>query len=309
VESYLISPAIFLSGGNRATLRFWQNYDFLENEDDFIHLGEVAIITNAAAQPVTLNVVEDDTSGDWVQAEYDLTPYSGQLVYLVWHYVFFSFDSTPRYGWVIDDISVTTSNVTAGTLRVTNNLSQAAFSITGPVNINGQGNFFMTTNAPPGDYTVTWGSVPYWNTPAPQNSSVTALATTTITGTYTITDTNGNGMADAWEQTYFGSVSPARTQLTDTDADGISDYAEFLAGTNPTNATSVLHFLTPVVQNTGAVRFDWPAVPGRSYRITSSSDLNAWSNTTDWMRANGAVMSFTTNVMQGTRFYRLELQP
>ena len=27
-ESVLVSPGIFLAGGNEATLRFWQNYDF-----------------------------------------------------------------------------------------------------------------------------------------------------------------------------------------------------------------------------------------------------------------------------------------
>ncbi len=59
------------------------------------------------AQPIILDSIEDFASGDWEEAEYDLTPYSGQLVYLVWHYVFFSLDNTPRLGWVIDDISST----------------------------------------------------------------------------------------------------------------------------------------------------------------------------------------------------------
>jgi hypothetical protein len=309
VESYLISPAIYLTGGNRATLRFWQNYDFLENEDDFVHLGEVAIITNAAAQPVTLDVIENYASGDWEEAEYDLTPYSGQLVYLVWHYAYFSFDSTPRFGWVIDDISVTISNVVAGTLRVTNNLSQASFSIAGPLNITASGNTFITTNAPPGSYTITWGGVPDWNTPASRTSNVVGLGTTVFTGNYTIVDTNNNGMADGWERAYFGSASATHSSTNDTDHDGMTDYAEFLAGTNPTNSLSVLHFLEPVVQNTGAVRFDWPTVPGRSYRVASSGNLTAWSNATDWIRASGTIYSFTTNVNNGTRFYRLEVRP
>lgn len=310
VESFLISPAIYLTGGNRVTLRFWQNYDFLEGDDDFYHLGEVAIITNASAQPITLDIIEDDASGDWEEAEYDLTPYNGQLVYLVWHYLLFSFDDGARQGWVIDDISITTSNSIAGTLQVTNNLSQASFTITGPLTLTGQGTSFVTTNAPPGQYTIAWGMVTNWITPPPQMSNVVALGTTVFAGNYTIVDTNNNGIADSWERQYFGSASATRTALTDTDGDGMSDYGEFLAGTNPTNAASVLHFLTPAVQNTGAVRFDWPTVPGRSYRVTSSdSSLTNWSPAADWTRANGGILSFTTNVTNGSRFYRLEVKP
>jgi subtilisin family serine protease len=310
VESFLISPAVYLTGGNRATLRFWHNYDFTLGEDDILHFGEVSIITNVSGQPIVLDTIEDFASGDWEEAEYDLTPYSGQLVYIVWHYVLFSLDNTPKLGWVVDDVSIDVSTVVAGTLRVTNNLSQASFSIAGPLNITGQGNSFVTTNAPPGSYTVAWGAVADWNTPAPQAKSVVALGTTTFTGNYTITDTNNNGMADSWERTYFGSAAANHTALIDTDHDGATDYAEFLAGTNPTNATSALHFFTPAVQNTGAVRFDWPAIPGRSYRMTSSdSSLTNWVPAAEWVRANGNVLSFTTNVTSGTRFYRIEARP
>ena len=310
VETFLISPAIYLTGGNRATLRFWQNYEFYENADDFTHLGEVAILTNAAAQPITLGLIENDASAGWELAEYDLTPYSGQLVYLVWHYVFFTFDSPPRPGWVIDDISVTVSNSVAGTLRVTNNLSQATFNIAGPVTLTGQGTSLILTNAPPGQYIVSFGSVPYWNSPVAKTNSVVALGTTYFKGDYSLTDTNGNGIADSWERDYFGSAPASHPGTTDTDHDGMTDLAEFLAGTNPTNAASVLRFLHPVVQNTGAVRFDWPTVPERSYRLTASDNsLTNWVPATDWTRANGTILSFTTNVLNGTRFYRVEVKP
>jgi hypothetical protein len=310
VESYLISPAIYLTGGNRAILRFWHNYDFTVGEDDFFHLGELAIVTNAYAAPLTLDVFEEELSGTWEEAEYDLSPHAGKLVYLVWHYIYFSFSSTPPLGWTIDDISITMSNTAAGTLRITNNLSQATFTISGPVNASAQGNLFVMTNAPLGPYTVTWNAVPNWQTPTPQSNSVVALATTTFTGNYTMVDVNNNGMADSWEQAWFGNVSTNRTAFTDTDNDGMTDRAEFLAGTIPTNGVSVLHFLNPVVHNTDAVRLDWPTVPGRSYRITSAGpSMTNWAVATDWMRANGDILSFTTNVTAGTRFYRLEVRP
>jgi regulation of enolase protein 1 (concanavalin A-like superfamily) len=48
-------------------------------------------------------------------------------------------------------------------------------------------------------------------------------------------DTDGNGLPDAWEQTYFGQlgVSPS----ADPDADGLTNAQEWELGTNPTTAT------------------------------------------------------------------------
>jgi hypothetical protein len=309
VESFLISPAIYLTGGNQATLRFWQNFEFYENEEDFIHLGEVAIITQNSEQPITLDVLEGFASDGWEEAEYDLSPYSGQLVYLVWHYVFFSFDGGERPGWLIDDISVTVDNLPVGTLIVTSTLAQATFTIEGPQNLVGQGTSLIVTNAVAGQYTVTFGPVPNWNTPAPVINTVAAGGTYTFKGSYSITDANTNGLADSWEQTYFGTVAPSHPGNMDSDLDGMTDLGEFLAGTNPTNAASRLQFTTPVSQNTGVVRLDWPTVPGRAYRLNRSADLQAWTPVTDWYRANGSVYSFTTNVTSGTYFYRVEVKP
>ena len=313
IDTFLISPAIQLTGGNTARLQFRHTYDFTEvGEYDLISGGELLLVTNASAAAITLATYFDSNFG-WELEDLDLSPYIGRVVYLIWHHQLFGFEAAPRPGWLLDDVSVTMSTTTPGVLRVTNNLSQAAFTITnssGTVSLSGQGQSYLLTNATPGTYTVAWGLVTNWNTPAPQTAALVALGTTVFTGSYTITDTNSNGIADSWERTYFGSASASHPGSLDTDHDGMSDYAEFLAGTNPTNAASVLHFLNPAVQNTGAVRFDWPVVPGRSYRLTSSgSSLTAWTPATDWTRANGNILSFTTNVLNGTRFYRLEVKP
>ena len=69
-----------------------------------------------------------------------------------------------------------------------------------------------------------------------------ASNTLVLSGNYTFDDTNHNGISDAWEQYYFGKISTSRTQYTDTDGDGMTDYAEFIAVTNPANATSKLAF-------------------------------------------------------------------
>ena len=45
-------------------------------------------------------------------------------------------------------------------------------------------------------------------------------------------DTDGDGMADAFEYQYFGSL--AMNGTADSDGDGMSDLQEYLEGTNPT---------------------------------------------------------------------------
>jgi hypothetical protein len=301
VESVLISPPIYLAAGSIASIRFWQNFDFTETDDVIIHLGEFAIITNTSMPAITLATFEDEASGDWEEAEYDLTPYTGNLVYFVWHYALFSIENTPEPGWTIDDISVTSSSI----LRITNNLAQAAFTVTGPTNFTGHGQSYINAVAPPGDYSITYGAVPYYATPAPQSGTLSDGGSIVFTGNYTFTDANNNGISDAWEQAYFGAVSPTRTATTDTDGDGMSDLAEFIVGTNPGSTSSV--FRAESVSTNNVIRFSWPDT-GRSYRVHAGSSLanpSGWPPVADWQSSN----SFSVPVSSGLKFFRVEVKP
>src|SRR5690242_13070535 len=55
-------------------------------------------------------------------------------------------------------------------------------------------------------------------------------------------DADGDGMADSWEITYFGGTS--RDGTGDFDGDGQSDLAEYLSGTLPNDASSLLRIST-----------------------------------------------------------------
>lgn len=75
-------------------------------------------------------------------------------------------------------------------------------------------------------------------------------------------DTNGNGLPDAWE-TACGVTDPN----ADDDGDGQSNLQEYYAGTNPTNAASVLRITDWSRQANGYVSLTWPSIGGTRYRV------------------------------------------
>jgi hypothetical protein len=308
-ECYLISPGILLSGGNRATLRFWHNYDFLQqSEFDLLEGGQLEIITNITTAPVPVAAFQDVASFGWEEIQLDLTPYLGNVVYVVWHYVLLSFDSLPRLGWLVDDASITVDTIVPSRVEITNNLWQAVFALTGPTSVSGRGRWTLLTNAAPGQYTITFGDVAYYNTPPPQTNNLAPGGAISFGGHYSFPDVNTNGIPDGWEAVNLGGVATNSTGLADTDQDGLSDYAEFVAGTNPTNSQSVLE-LNTTLQVGGALKLQWPSATGHGYRLLGSDNLTTWTPATDWIRASSS--SVTTNIPAGSarRYFRVEAQP
>ncbi|HKQ38925.1 MAG TPA: S8 family serine peptidase [Verrucomicrobiae bacterium] len=307
-ETVLGSPALDLRGGNEATLRFVHRYDFTErSEFDLIEGGQLVIVTNPVTAPVILAEYSDST--DWEEEIIDLTPYVGRVVFIGWYYQLLSFDFVSRPGWVVDDVSVTLTTVTPGAIRITNNLVQARFSLTGRgTTRNGEGLNTLFTNLPPGDYTVAWTDVPYYNTPVGQTHSLGSGDSWVTGGSYTFPDSNNNGMSDIWETNFFGGVAPDRSRATDTDHDGSTDYDEFNAGTNPNSASSYLRFVQPSIMPGNVLRLQWTSVPGRSYRVQSSTDARSWSAVTDWIQASSVNTSITVP-MGSALLFRVAVQP
>jgi hypothetical protein len=123
------------------------------------------------------------------------------------------------------------------------------------------------------------------------------------------TDSNADGLPDAWERTYFGTISI--NPNADADGDGMSNRQEYLAGTSPINAADRLKITTFTSSPGGTnVTLNWSTVLTREYFVQRSTDLanQVWTdsglgviaptNTSTSRSING---SFVTN-----RFYRVQ---
>ena len=315
-ESYLVSPGILLTGGNKATLRFWNNYDFLAQGEFEIQLAAVEIITNVTTSPILLYQYGEDFSSDWEQMELDLTPYMGNVVYIVWYHFFFSLDGIPRMGWLVDDVSITMSTIVPGTVQITNNLWQSVFNLSGPSGRLGTGRSMLITNAAPGNYTIEYGDVPWYTKPANQTNSLVAGGNIIFTGNYTAADVNANNIPDTWEAAQFGALDPLRTASTDTDGDGLSDWGEFAAGTDPNNPPPAFRIKAERLTN-NLVKLSWPSVTNHSYRVHTSANVtnglpnSGWSPLSNWLNATGTNTSYllSTATNGANRFYRVEAAP
>jgi T5SS/PEP-CTERM-associated repeat protein len=71
-----------------------------------------------------------------------------------------------------------------GSINVTTNLSAATFTITGPATFSGSGTSFTQNNAPAGAYTIQYGAVTGYASPASQTQTLSAGGTVTFLGTY-----------------------------------------------------------------------------------------------------------------------------
>jgi hypothetical protein len=77
----------------------------------------------------------------------------------------------------------------------------------------------------------------------------------------------------AWAQQY-GFSTDGTADYLDTDGDGMNNWQEWQAGTNPTNAASLLNILAITNSPTG-IKVTWQVVLGRYYYVQRSTNLAA----------------------------------
>jgi hypothetical protein len=83
----------------------------------------------------------------------------------------------------------------------------------------------------------------------------------------------GSSLSYAWLQGY-GLPTDGTADPMDNDGDGANNYQEWRAGTNPTNAASLLRLLPPAPSPSG-ISVSWQSVRGFRYFVDRSTNLEA----------------------------------
>ncbi len=122
-------------------------------------------------------------------------------------------------------------------------------------------------------------------------------------------DTDNDGMPDAWETLYGLNLNNPADANLDLDGDGLTSLQEYLAGTNPTQAASVLRFETmqPMTGTNGMI-FGFNAISNKTYTVQFSDVLPAapWGQLLDVGSApTNRFIQVTTEVPGASRFFRV----
>ena len=125
-------------------------------------------------------------------------------------------------------------------------------------------------------------------------------------------DYNFDGLDDRFQRQYFPLWTVAQAgPNVDADGDGANNYAEAAAGTNPTNALSLLK-VQSITHTAGGATITWQSVSGKSYQVSSRLDFSGstWQNIGSPVTAAGATAQyFDASGTTGNRFYRVQPLP
>lgn len=90
-------------------------------------------------------------------------------------------------------------------------------------------------------------------------------------------DIDNDLVSDTWERS-FGLDTTVANADVDTDKDGQTNRAEFLAGTNPLSNASVFRVGTSMQLNPTTLQFEFDSVPGKTYQMEVLAEGVGWQN-------------------------------
>ena len=120
-------------------------------------------------------------------------------------------------------------------------------------------------------------------------------------------DTDGDGLPDAWENDYGLNANSNLDRTRDADSDGMMNWQEYIAGTDPTNALSYLK-IEDLTAGFGSATVEFLAVSNRTYTVEFADNLSvgSWSKLADVLaRATNRLEKIVDPAVRPHRFYRL----
>lgn len=136
-----------------------------------------------------------------------------------------------------------------------------------------------------------------------------------IRGLFYIVDDDLDKMADSWEETYGLNSNDVNDAGLDKDGDGMSNYAEYRAGSDPENPNSLFLMEIDRISVGGEIvsfELRWDSIENRSYTIWKATDLNE----NFFKLEEGIHPTPSENVYEdpaetngSVRFYRVEVEP
>jgi sugar lactone lactonase YvrE len=119
-------------------------------------------------------------------------------------------------------------------------------------------------------------------------------------------DTAAIGIADDWQIAHFGYVGIDPN--ADPDLDGMSNFAEFWAGTDPLESNSSLAIDRTSLVSSGQIQIRWQTVAGKSYFVQYSTNLTTWNDLGNVVQGDGSMASvIDATPISNRRFYRVRL--
>jgi hypothetical protein len=121
-------------------------------------------------------------------------------------------------------------------------------------------------------------------------------------------DADEDRMPNEWEQAHGLDPLNPLDALQDTDGDGLLNWLEYIAGTDPQNADSGLRVQPPVWSRTAGVGF--ASVSGRTYSVEACSNLlnGDWQILTNSLSGTGDILEYEDTSTKPGRFYRVKVR-
>jgi hypothetical protein len=126
-------------------------------------------------------------------------------------------------------------------------------------------------------------------------------------------DYNFDGLDDRFQRQHFPRFTHSDAAPgADPDRDGFTNYAEYLAGSNPMDPASVLA-LESIRTDAAGSTLRWQGAPEKRYQVWTRPQImspRAWQKLGEPVTATGTITEFFhENATDSTRFYRIEAIP